>query len=568
MNNNVSFGVNVMSRNTISVTAFLVGIAVIPSFAQELTRGPYIQNLKTSSVEVLWRTDVPTESRVEIRRQGSRKKNLYYSNVPTTTHQMQVPGLQADTFYEYRVGFGKGRGMLSEPTMFHTFAGADAIELEFIAFGDHRNYPEDHRAVVLAVLEKAEERGFPRFVLDTGDYTGQGEHKTDFWDEQFFEPARGLIERVCYFPVIGNHESYSKHPRIPFRYLENFSVPTENSGTEYYYSFDFGNAHFCMIDVYASKFHEGSKQYEWIRQDLKKSPKPWKFAAMHFPIYVYRSAPSVTYGNEEVREHLVPLFQKYGVTAVFSGDSHFYQRSEVDGIHYICTGGAGAPLYTPSLDAPYVKAARKAHHYTWVKISGDEMTLWAYDTHNGLIDTFTTAPRKPIEKPKPKLNFVRRLPEKASKPGEVFIIESRDAEGDLTPAPAYVELGGMAGSSAKSTAKGLSGQGSRFSDNQEADGKVRFTPPLKEKGTYLISVTVPSAGSINAPNSLFEVTRGEKELIRGRIDLSRTNAGDKWYDIGLFELSPGDSITLIEVEDEPDRFYADGVKFTKYEQLK
>ena len=109
------------------------------------------------------------------------------------------------------------------------------------------------------------------------------------------------------------------------------------------------------------------------------------------------------------------------------------------------------------------------------------------------------------------------------------------------------------------------GQGSRFSTNEEADGKVRFTPPLKQKGSYLVSITVPSAGSVEAPNTLFEVTEGEGEVTRGRVDLSSRNAGDRWYDVGLFDLSPGDSVTLIEVEDEPNRFYVDAVKFTRYE---
>ena len=123
----------------------------------------------------------------------------------------------------------------------------------------------------------------------------------------------------------------------------------------------------------------------------------------------------------------------------------------------------------------------------------------------------------------------------------------------------------MTNSSVKSSAKGLKGKGSRFSDNQEADSKVRYTPPIRKSGTYLISVTTPEASSINAPNTLFEVTQGKGEILRGKVNLSYTETGNRWQDIGLFDLSPGDSITFIEVEDQPGRFYSDAVKFSRYE---
>ena len=227
------------------------------------------------------------------------------------------------------------------------------------------------------------------------------------------------MNRVCLFPVIGNHECEQKWPRIPFRYLENYSVPNGKlRRTEYYYSFDYGNAHFCMIDVYSSKFETGSKQYEWLKQDLKKSEKPWKFAVMHYPVYVQRKAPSVTYGNMEVREYLVPLFQEYGVSMVISGDSHFYQRSEMEGIHYVCSGGGGAPLYDPGNEEPYVRASYKGYHYVWIDIDGEHLTLKAYNNQNDLIDTFKTTARKMKKPEAPRLNYTRRMPKKNQKPGQ------------------------------------------------------------------------------------------------------------------------------------------------------
>ena len=42
---------------------------------------------------------------------------------------------------------------------------------------------------------------------------------------------------------------------------------------------------------------------------------------------------------------LVPLFEKHGVSAAFFGHDHNYQHYLRNGIHYVITGGGGAPLY-------------------------------------------------------------------------------------------------------------------------------------------------------------------------------------------------------------------------------
>jgi len=40
---------------------------------------------------------------------------------------------------------------------------------------------------------------------------------------------------------------------------------------------------------------------------------------------------------------LVMLFERYGVDFILSGHDHFYERSHKEGIHYILSGGGGAP---------------------------------------------------------------------------------------------------------------------------------------------------------------------------------------------------------------------------------
>src|SRR5437660_932062 len=42
---------------------------------------------------------------------------------------------------------------------------------------------------------------------------------------------------------------------------------------------------------------------------------------------------------------LIPMFEKYHVSAGFFGHDHNYQHYLKNGIHYVTTGGGGAPLY-------------------------------------------------------------------------------------------------------------------------------------------------------------------------------------------------------------------------------
>src|SRR5262249_61791186 len=70
-------------------------------------------------------------------------------------------------------------------------------------------------------------------------------------------------------------------------------------------------------------------------------PRPPRFIARPPPPY----STSIHGGQPELREMWTPIFERYGVDAVFSGHDHVYERSEKNGIRYFVSGGGGAPLY-------------------------------------------------------------------------------------------------------------------------------------------------------------------------------------------------------------------------------
>src|SRR5262249_60241894 len=66
-----------------------------------------------------------------------------------------------------------------------------------------------------------------------------------------------------------------------------------------------------------------------------------RFIVMHHPPY----SVSIHGGRPELREMWTPIFERYGVDAVFSGHDHVYERAERNGVRYFVSGGGGAPLY-------------------------------------------------------------------------------------------------------------------------------------------------------------------------------------------------------------------------------
>ena len=70
---------------------------------------------------------------------------------------------------------------------------------------------------------------------------------------------------------------------------------------------------------------------------------------------------------------LIPMFEKYKLTAGFFGHDHNYQHYLQNGIHYFITGGGGAPLY--DVYTPPQGITQKAvsiENFVTVKMEGHE----------------------------------------------------------------------------------------------------------------------------------------------------------------------------------------------------
>jgi len=162
------------------------------------------------------------------------------------------------------------------------------------------------------------------FALLLGDNIYGGKTPRDF-EKKFELPYKPLLDnKVSFYASLGNHD-------IP----EEQSYKLFNMGGRRYYSFKKGNVRFFALD---SNYMDPD-QLTWLTEQLQNSTDDWKIAFFHHPLY---SSARAHGSSLELRSILEPLFEKYGVQAVFSGHDHVYERmTPQKGIAYFVEGSSG-----------------------------------------------------------------------------------------------------------------------------------------------------------------------------------------------------------------------------------
>jgi hypothetical protein len=89
------------SQFILIISAFSFGSIV---FAQSVIRGPYLQSPTESTIVIKWRTDAPTNSKVQYGTSLSNLDLVASSNGSNTNHTITLTNLTPATTYYYSVG--------------------------------------------------------------------------------------------------------------------------------------------------------------------------------------------------------------------------------------------------------------------------------------------------------------------------------------------------------------------------------------------------------------------------------------------------------------------------------
>jgi len=173
------------------------------------------------------------------------------------------------------------------------------------------------------------------FVVMCGDNLYGGSSPRDY-QTRFEQPYADLLAaKVKFYATLGNHDNPTE-----------INYKDWNMGGQRFYTWQETAGGFAKVGGTGVRFfaldsnYMDKPQIDWLESELKKSSSEWKIAVFHHPLY----SSGKTHGSAlDLRAMLEPLFISYGVSVVFSGHDHFYERLKPQqGIAYFVCGAGGS----------------------------------------------------------------------------------------------------------------------------------------------------------------------------------------------------------------------------------
>jgi hypothetical protein len=322
-----------------------------------LTRKPYLQMAGTNSVVVRWQTSVPTNGKVFY---GAGLTNVATDPNISTEHEVSISGLTANTSYNYQIGYQVGVTNTTFPTDAQTFfktALPAGTTTDFTAWviGDFGTGDAGQLGVRDSYLNYANNPTSLAKKADIWLWLGDNAYNDGTPNEyttSVFSIYPEIMKNTPLFPAVGNHDYANfgdspggPHP-LPYHdnheYFKVFSMPTTAqlggvaSNTKRYYSYNYGNVHFIVLDSYGVVTDNTTNpMYVWLQADLMANTKKWIVCYFHHAPYSMGTHNSdLQFSMKNIRQYFLPLLESYQVDLVLSGHSHVYERSYLIEGHY------------------------------------------------------------------------------------------------------------------------------------------------------------------------------------------------------------------------------------------
>lgn len=326
-----------------------------------VTRGPYLQSGTSNSVIVKWRTSMATDTKVNYGIALGSLNSTVSDATMTTEHEIEITGLAPNTVYYYELADTGGVYLPESSEMYIKTApsiGTDQFVRAWI-LGDagtegNGTYPGQQKAVRDAYYNYVDETG-PTGIITNPNQTDMilflGDNAyNDGTDIQYqkavFEVYQDMLKKSVSWSCLGNHDGYTADSNSQTGpYYDIFTFPKAGevggtaSGTEAYYSFDYANIHFVILDSYETDRSVGAPMYNWTINDLANTTQDWIVVLFHHPPYTKGSHNSDSETElVQMRQNFLPILEAGGTDLVLSGHSHSYERSYFLKGHYGLSG--------------------------------------------------------------------------------------------------------------------------------------------------------------------------------------------------------------------------------------
>lgn len=308
----------------------------------QITRGPYLQMGTPTSMIVRWRTGAASNSLVMY---GPDPANLLWSSSAstlTTEHEVTLTNLAAGTKYYYAVGSttqtlagDASHYFVTSPTV------GSAQPTRIWVLGDSGTADANARAVRDAFYGVNGGSTWTNLWLMLGDNAYNSGTDAEF-QSAVFDMYPSTLRQSVLWPTLGNHDGTTADSATGTGpYYDIFTLPKSAeagglaSGTEAYYSFDYGNIHFICLESFETNRAANGPMMTWLQNDLASTTQKWIVAFWHHPPYSKGSHDSDTdTAMTEMRQNALPILEAGGVDLVLAGHSHSYERSYLLDGHY------------------------------------------------------------------------------------------------------------------------------------------------------------------------------------------------------------------------------------------
>ncbi len=363
-----------------------------------INRGPYIQVVNETEATLRWRTDIASDSRVQIGTSQGVYTIVTDDASSVTQHIVRVTGLSPDTKYFYSVGSTSNPTLGGHATDYY-FRTAPSVtttrKMSFAVFGDCGRNDNNFRTNTIAAYNSYVGTNKADALLLLGDnaYTNGTEAE---YNTGFFTPMSStMLKNHPVFPAPGNHDYYgTSQASRSGEYYQSFSMPTAAecgglaSGTKAYYSWNWGDVHFLSLDSYGTETGSALRLYDttgpqvtWIKNDLAANTRKWVVAYWHHAPYTLGSHNSSSETElVEIRSKFIRILERMGVDLILCGHSHSYERSKLLNGHYgtEVSAAAMAPYivdnssarYEGSTSCPYKTVSGTQNHGTVYVVAG------------------------------------------------------------------------------------------------------------------------------------------------------------------------------------------------------
>ena len=305
--------------------------------AQGIHAGPWVSEVRSDRVTILWTSEVPGMAYVELADGTKVWETFAGRRVFHRLHSVRIDGLQPGEILRYRVG---GQELADDsnarnPQFGDFYEGAwqsvrtfdpKASECRFSVFNDIHMRTQWYESLAAQVDSASTD-----FLFLNGDITSAGNYVLDTLVRYAIEPLGDLPAGIPLLFGRGNHEGRGNN-------VELFAdVYPNTEPAPFYYTFRQGPVAFIVFDAgetgqSRSVLYSGSdvyedylnEQIEWARKAVREPffrKAPVKICLLHVPMIDHPDKTDYLL-QRWLNVHFMPLLNKAGVDLMIGADLH------------------------------------------------------------------------------------------------------------------------------------------------------------------------------------------------------------------------------------------------------